>query len=292
MRENYYRYGIKVWWLDADEPEIKPFDHELVRYHLGTGYGSGLYLSLDAPAGLLRRHALSRRRRCGSLSRSAWAGSQRFGAAVWSGDIASTFEVLRTQVAAGLNIAMSGIPWWTTDIGGFHGGDVNSPYFRELIVRWFQYGVFCPLFRLHGVRSPGAVDLGGPNEIWSFGEEAFGIISHLLFLREKLKPYLMVQMKAAHLKGLPPMRPLFVDFPGDAVAWKISDQFMLGPDLLVAPVLDEGVHGRTVYLPPGENWVDAWDGITYQGGAWVEISAPLDRVPAFWRKGSQYAFSF
>jgi alpha-D-xyloside xylohydrolase len=199
---------------------------------------------------------------------------------------------LRTQVAAGLNIAMSGIPWWTTDIGGFHGGDVNSPYFRELIVRWFQYGVFCPLFRLHGVRSPGAVDSGGPNEIWSFGEEAFGIISHLLFLREKLKPYLMVQMKAAHLKGLPPMRPLFVDFPGDAVAWKISDQFMLGPDLLVAPVLDEGVHGRTVYLPPGESWVDAWDGITYQGGAWVEISAPLDRVPAFWRKGSQYAFSF
>ena len=88
-----------------------------------------------------------------TLSRSAWAAGSRFGAAVWSGDIASRFEVLRTQVAAGLNIAMSGIPWWTTDIGGFHGGDVNSAYFRELIVRWFQYGLFCPLFRLHGVRA-------------------------------------------------------------------------------------------------------------------------------------------
>ena len=172
---------------------------------------------------------------------------------------------------------MSGIPWWTTDIGGFHGGDVNSPYFRELIVRWFQYGLFCPLFRLHGVRAPAAVDSGGPNEVWSFGDEAYAIIKRLLALRERLKPYILAQMKEAHLKGLPPMRPLFVDFPGDATAWRVSDEFMLGPDLLAAPVLDEGARGREVYLPSGTDWVDAWDGVTRQGGEWVEISAPSTR---------------
>jgi alpha-D-xyloside xylohydrolase len=292
IRQNYYKYGIKVWWLDADEPEIKPFDHELVRYHQGPALEVGCIYPLMHQQGFYDGMRAEGEEEIITLSRSAWAGSQRYGAAVWSGDIASTFEALRTQVAAGLNIAMSGIPWWTTDIGGFHGGDVNSPYFRELIVRWFQYGLFCPLFRLHGVRSPGAVDSGGPNEVWSFGDEAYAVIKRLLLLRERLKPYILVQMKQAHLKGLPPMRPLFVDFPGDATAWKVSDEFMLGPDLLAAPVLDEGARGREVYLPSGTDWVDAWDGVTRQGGEWVEISAPLDKVPAFWRKNSPYAIRF
>jgi alpha-glucosidase (family GH31 glycosyl hydrolase) len=105
-----------------------------------------------------------------SLSRSAWAGIQRYSTAVWSGDIQSTFEALQAQVRAGLNIGLSGVPWWTTDVGGFFGGDVNAPYFRELIVRWFQYGVFCPLFRLHGFRLSDETnwwETGGPNEVWS-----------------------------------------------------------------------------------------------------------------------------
>ena len=118
------------------------------------------------------------------------------------------------------------------------------------------------------------------------------MIKHLLALRERLSPYILAQMKQANLKGLPPMRPLFVDFPGDATAWRVSDEFMLGPDLLAAPVLDEGARGREVYLPSGTDWVDAWDGVTRQGGEWVEISAPLDKVPAFWRKNSTYAIRF
>ena len=292
VRENYYKHGIKVWWLDADEPELIPFDHSLIHYHLGPALEVGCIYPLMHQQGFYEGMHLEGEEEVITLSRSAWAGSQRFGAAVWSGDIASRFEVLRTQVTAGLNIAMSGIPWWTTDIGGFHGGDVNSAYFRELIVRWFQYGLFCPLFRLHGVRAPGTVNSGGPNEIWSFGDEAYAIIRHLLFLRERLKPYILVQMKAAHMKGLPPMRPLFVDFPGDAAAWNISDQFMFGPDLLAAPVLDEGARGRAVYLPAGASWVDAWNGVVYEGGAWIEVSAPLDRVPAFWRDGSAHIFRF
>ncbi len=295
VRENYYKYGIKVWWLDADEPELIPYDHSLVHYHLGPAQEVGCIYPLMHQQGFHEGMRLEGEEEIITLSRSAWAGSQRFGAAVWSGDIASRFEVLRAQVAAGLNIAMSGIPWWTTDIGGFHGGDVNSPYFRELIIRWFQYGVFCPLFRLHGVRMPGDTNAGGsggPNEIWSFGDDAYKIIRHLLFLREKLKPYILVQMKAAHTRGMPPMRPLFVDFPGDAAAWSVSDQFMFGPDLMAAPVLDEGARGRSVYLPSGTNWVDAWNGVVYEGGAWTEISAPLDRVPAFWRDGSPHIFRF
>ena len=174
-----------------------------------------------------------------TLGRAGFAGSQRYGAAIWSGDIHSTWEDLQQQVRAGLNIGLSGIPWWTTDIGGFFGGEIATPYFQELIVRWFQYGVFCPLFRLHGWRNsslahPETSDptRGGPNEVWSFGERVYGIISKLLFLRERLRPYIMQQMKLASTKGTPPMRPLFFDFAGDKKCADVDDQFMFGPCLL------------------------------------------------------------
>jgi alpha-D-xyloside xylohydrolase len=219
-----------------------------------------------------------------TLCRSAWAGSQRYGAAVWSGDIASTFEALQTQVRAGLNIGFSGIPWWTSDIGGFHGGDPESPYFRELIVRWFQYGVFCPLFRLHGHRQPitdwGA---GGPNEVWSFGDEAYVIIRDLLLLRERLKPYILAQMAAAAETGTPPMRPLFFDFPADPACYEVEDQFMFGPDILVAPVLEQGATSRSVHLPAGAEWCDAWTGATHAGGVTLTAAAPLERIPVYLR---------
>jgi alpha-D-xyloside xylohydrolase len=224
-----------------------------------------------------------------SLARSAWAGSQRYGAAVWSGDIQSTFEALQTQVRAGLNIGLSGIPWWTTDIGGFFGGDTSTPYFRELIVRWFQYGTFCPLYRLHGFRLPRA-DLtgsGAPNEVWSFGDEAYRIIRDLLLLRERLRPYIMEQMRLAQAEGVPPMRPLFFDFPDDDASWGVEDQFMFGPDLLVAPVLHEGARSREVYLPAGATWSDAWTGDVHTGGRWIETEVPLERIPLYLRDGKQ-----
>jgi alpha-D-xyloside xylohydrolase len=224
-----------------------------------------------------------------TLSRSGWAGSQRFASAIWSGDIASTFESLRAQVRAGLNMGLSGIPWWTTDIGGFYGGDVRMAGFRELIVRWFQYGVFCPIFRLHGHRLPlrnPVPGSGADNEIWSFGEEAYPILRELLLLRDRLRPYLQRQMRLAAEKGLPPMRPLFVDFPGDEVCETVEDQFMLGPDILVAPVLSEGARERKLYLPAGDVWTDAKKGTAHPGGEWLVADAPLDTVPVFWRAGS------
>jgi alpha-D-xyloside xylohydrolase len=286
VREGYYRHGIKVFWLDEAEPDMWPTDPGNLRYHLGNGLTvTNLYPLLHARGFYEAMRAEGETEIC-NLARSAWAGSQRYGAAVWSGDIQSTWESLRVQVRAGLNIGLSGIPWWTTDIGGFFNGDPESPYFRELIVRWFQYGAFCPLFRLHGFRAPAIpfpVPEGGPNEVWSFGDEAYAIIKELLFLRERLRPYLMEQMRLASQKGIPPMRPLFVDFPGDQGSWAVEDQFMFGPDLLVAPVLYEGARSRQVYLPAGDTWTDVWTDKILDGGQWITTDAPLERIPLYLR---------
>lgn len=290
VRENYYRHGIKVWWLDAIEPEMVVYDHDNVRYHAGNGLEvAGLYPMAQ------QRTFFEGMREAGeqeivTLGRAAFAGSQRFGAAMWSGDIHSTWEDLRQQVRAGLNVGLSGIPWWTTDIGGFFGGEVDSPAFQELLVRWFQYGAFCPLFRLHGWRNsslarPESSDptRGGPNEVWSFGDRVYSILRDTLFLRERLRPYILQQMERAHESGIPPMRPLFFDFPGDAEATQVDDAFLFGPDLLVAPVLAAGQTGRRVYLPTGATWTDAWTGVCHEGGHAIEVAAPLERIPLFLR---------
>ena len=225
------------------------------------------------------------------LCRSAWAGAQKFGAAVWSGDIPATWDSLRRQVRAGLNIAIAGIPWWTTDIGGFHGGDPHDPAYQELIARWFQYGVFCPLFRLHGDRQPrvptGFAMTGGPNEAWSYGDAAYQRIAAALRLRERLRPYLHQQMQVASRQGIPPMRPLFVDFPGDPGAWPVEDEFLLGPDLLIAPVLEPAASVRDVYLPVGRAWIEAGTGDRHDGGRTVRVPLSADRIPVFVTEGSE-----
>ena len=195
-----------------------------------------------------------------NLIRCAWAGSQRYGALVWSGDIHSSWKSLRNQVAAGLNMGIAGIPWWTTDIGGFHGGDPNDPAFRELFTRWFEYGTFCPVMRLHGDREPRQPQVGtsggascrsgAPNEIWSYGEETYGICVKHIELRESMRPRITEAMRAAHETGAPPMRPLFFDYPQDPQAWAVEDEFLFC-DLLVAPILAPSVRSRTVYLPEG-----------------------------------------
>jgi alpha-D-xyloside xylohydrolase len=286
VRRGYHRYGIRLFWLDADEPEIEPVHPWNLRFHLGAGmelFNAYPLFHQQAFADGLRQ---SGENEIILLSRSAWAGSQRFGAAVWSGDILSTFEALRRQVRAGLNIALSGIPWWTTDIGGFLNGDPESDEFRELIVRWFQYGVFCPLFRLHGFRQPASGWTGGPNELWSFGEAAFPILREQLLLRERLKPYILAQMRLAHQRGTPPMRPLFYDFPDDTIAWGVDDEFLFGPSVLVAPIVEAGARQRAVYMPAGAEWKDAWSGEIFEGGQVVEADAPIERIPVYTRDGA------
>ncbi len=288
VREHYYEYGIRSWWLDACEPEMFPLDPDNLRFNLGNGLAvANAYPMLHEKGFYEQQHELESNPTL-SLCRSAWAGSQRYGASVWSGDIDSTFEALQAQVRAGLNMSLSGIPWWTTDIGGFYGGEITSPAFRELVVRWFQYSAFCPLFRLHGYRNPdrnsaAMIGTGNANEAWSFGEEAYDIIKELLFLRERLRPYINEQMRIAHEKGIPPMRPLFFDFPADEESYAIDDEFLFGPDLLVAPVLHEGARSRSVYLPGGTIWRDGWTGQTFEGGHYVTVEAPLARIPLYLR---------
>ena len=293
LSEGYVDHGIKIWWLDACEPEAIPQDVRNMRFHLGSGTEIGnIYPLLHAQA-VYEGMTETGETEILSMCRSAWAGSQRYGAAVWSGDIPSTFESLQTQISAGLNMALSGIYWWNTDIGGFHSGDPSTPYFRELVIRWFQYGVFSPICRLHGHRipdDPNYFRVGATNEIWNFGTEAYEIIKELLFLRERLRPYLEEQMALAHSEGVPPMRPLFFDFPHDADAIAVDDQYMLGPDILVAPILFEGARGRSVYLPAGCRWVNAWSPKKLEGGQLISAEAPLDRIPIYVREGVQLPF--
>jgi alpha-D-xyloside xylohydrolase len=298
IKKGYVDYGIRYFWLDTIEPEIIPLEFDNTRFYLGNGKEvAGLYPKCYQQTYFEGLKAEGETAPL-TLGRSAWVGSQSYGAAIWSADIPSTFDSLRRQVNGGLNIAMSGIPWWTTDIGGFHGGDIDDPAFHELLIRWFQYGVFCPIMRLHGVRrqainppreDPGKADPNHPtvpNEVWSYGDDVCEILSDQLRLRERLKPYIMAQMKTAQETGLPPMRPVFVDFPGDPQAWSVEDQFMFGTDVLVAPILAAEVRKRSVYLPAGTKWRNAWTGTEHEGGATIEAEAPLERIPVFLKDGS------
>ncbi|HEY1529936.1 MAG TPA: TIM-barrel domain-containing protein [Galbitalea sp.] len=287
VKKNYLDYGIRVFWLDASEPELNPSNPGNLSLYAGPGAEVAQIYPRDNAR--LFAEGMTEAGQPGTvlLCRSAWAGSQKYGAAVWSGDIPATWASLGQQVRAGLNIAMSGIPWWTTDIGGFHGGNASDPAYQELVIRWFQYGVFCPLFRLHGDREPrlptGFEMTGGPNEVWSFGDVATPIIADTLRLRERLRPYIHEQMTVAHQSGLPPMRPLFVDYPDDAASWGTDDEFLLGPDILVAPVLGAGQMEREVYLPAGQDWTNAWTGETFDGGQTISVDAPIERIPVFTR---------
>ena len=226
-----------------------------------------------------------------NLLRCAWAGSQKYGALVWSGDIASSWSSFRNQLSAGLNMGLAGLPWWTTDIGGFHGGNPDDENFRELFVRWFQWGAFCPVMRLHGDREPrqpqvgegggAACCSGAANEVWSYGDSVYEICKTYMNLRESMRDYTRKVMEEAHLKGTPVIRPCFYDFPGDAHCWDIETQYMYGPKYLVCPVLNAGQRSMEVYLPAGASWKAMHEGRVYKGGEAIQVDCPLERMPVF-----------
>jgi alpha-D-xyloside xylohydrolase len=295
VQRNYHALGVRVWWLDACEPEMNPGHLANATFHAGPGAEvAGIYPRDNArmfAEGMAAAAASPEDAETVLLCRSAWAGQQRYPAAVWSGDIPATWDSLRRQVRAGLSIGVAGIPWWTTDIGGFHGGDATDEAYRELMVRWFQFGAFCPLFRLHGNREPRTATgwnmTGGPNEVWAFGEEAYEIIRDVMLMRERLRPYLHSQLDRASTEGLPAMRPLFIDFEDDARAWAVEDQFMFGSDVLVAPVLEAGARRREVYLPAGARWTHAWTGTEHAGGTVIVEDAPLSQIPVYLRDDAE-----
>jgi alpha-D-xyloside xylohydrolase len=278
-----FHIGADAWWLDTDEPETEGRETNILvtnKVALGSGARyANLYPLMTTSAVYEGQRKTSEQKRVFILSRSAFAGAQRNSIAAWSGDVESNWLSFARQIPAGLNFELSGLPYWTTDIGGFIIGDPDDPAYRELFVRWFEYGTFCPIFRLHGTRTT------NQNELWSYGPEAQTILTSYDRLRYRLMPYIYSLAWKTTSEGYTPMRALAMDFRTDTRALNIGDQFMFGPALLVNPVTEPGASSRRVYLPAAK-WYDFWTGHAADRGGMVETAAPLDRIPLFVRGGS------
>merc|ERR1712216_31425 len=232
------------------------------------------------------------------LTRGTWAGGQRHGIVLWSSDIESTFEELTAQINLGVHASLSGIPWWTSDVGGFGCGQKqpnDSPYMRELVVRWYQFGVFSPIFRTHGCRG-GADPEPKPaqdvcyhsnkgcagNEVWSYGNETQAILEKYIRLRAHMKPYIKELAQNVSARGVPTLRPLWYEFPEDPKTVGIDDQYFLGPEIMVSPITKQGAVSRDVYFPAGASWQNFFDSKeVIPGGTMSTISAPLDTIPVY-----------
>jgi alpha-D-xyloside xylohydrolase len=279
-----FQKGVDAWWLDTDEPETEGREDNLLTTNkLWAGSGAryaNVYPVFHTGGVSDGQRAASEEKRVFILSRSAYAGAQRYGVTAWSGDVMSDWMTLQRQIPAGLNYSISGMPYWTTDIGGFiSGGNLNDPKFRELFVRWFQFGAFSPIFRVHGTRNP------DENELWSYGEDAEKILVDYDTLRYRLMPYIYSQAWQVTSHHGTPMRPLVMDWREDVEAQNTGDEYMFGPAILVSPVTTEGASSRTVYLPQSR-WYDFWTGSPVEGGRRVQADAPLSKMPLFVRAGS------
>ena len=294
-KKNYADMGVKTFWLDEAEPEFTNYNYERYQYHAGPVSKVGNIYPREYSRLFYEGQKEMGQTDIVNLVRCAWVGSQKYGALVWSGDIWSSYEDFRKQICAGLHMGLCGIPWWTTDIGGFHGGNIESDDFKELLLRWFQFGTFCPVMRIHGCRQPytnlknkaGEVreGTGADNEVWSYGEDAEKIMVKFIHVRELMKDYIRGIMKEAHEKGTPVMRTLFYEFPDDN-CWDIYDEYMFGNEILVAPICHEHETRREVYLPKGHSWTSAHNGEVYEGGKTYKIDAPIDTIPVFLKDGS------
>jgi alpha-D-xyloside xylohydrolase len=279
-----FQKGVDAWWLDTDEPETEGHEDNILttnKLFLGSGARYANIYPLFHTMGVSEgQQAASPDKRVFILSRSAYAGAQRYGVTAWSGDVLSDWVTLQRQIPAGLNYAISGMPYWTTDIGGFiSGGNLNDPKFRELFVRWFQFGAFSPIFRVHGTRNP------SENELWSYGPDAQKILVDYDTLRYRLMPYIYSQAWQVTNNHGTLMRPLVMDWREDVEAQNTGDEYLFGPAILVSPVTTQGATSRTVYLPQS-TWYDFWTGEKQEGGKRIEADAPLSKLPLFVRAGS------
>ncbi len=278
--------GWDAFWLDSAEPEeYWPHMGDAILSSRQLAIGNGAEYTNVFPF----EHTLgvqdhwkaqNPNKRVFLLTRSAFLGQQRVGATVWSGDVYGSYWGLSHQVPAGLNFALSGYPYWTTDIGGYwppHSDPQNDPAYQELYTRWFEFGVFCPIFRTHGHRPH--------NEIWSY-DHVEPILVNYDKLRYRLMPYIYsLAWKVTH-EDYTMQRPLVMDWRTDPKTWNLGDQFMFGPALLVNPVLQADATQRSVYLPAAAAWYDFWTGKSFTGGQQIAADAPLDRIPLFVRAGS------
>lgn len=279
-----FQKGVDAWWLDTDEPETEGQEDNILvdhKLYLGSGARYANIFPLFHTEGVSEgQQAASGNKRVFILSRSAYAGAQRYGVTAWSGDVLSDWVTFQRQIPAGLNYAISGMPYWTTDIGGFiSGGNLNDPKFRELFVRWFQFGTFSPIFRVHGTRNP------SENELWSYGPDAQKILTDYDTLRYRLMPYIYSEAWQVTSNHSTLMRPLVMDWRTDVVAQNTGDEYLFGPAILVSPVYTQGVTSRAVYLPQAA-WYDFWTGEKVEGAQHIQADAPLARLPLYVRAGS------
>lgn len=301
-RKNYYDKGIRMFWLDEAEPEYGPYDYDLFRYQAGPALEISNYYPVLYARTFWDGMTGSGQKRVMNLIRCAWAGSQKYGTLVWSGDVHSSFRALKEQVQAGISMGIAGIAWWATDIGGFLGGYPGDKTFKELLIRWFQWAVFTPVLRMHGARQPfekleeefrnGVKQFtsGQPNEIYSYGEEIYGILLKYVLIRKSLEEYLTDLMQETHETGMPLMRALFLEYPEDPECWNVKDEYLFGRDILVAPVTEEGQREKVVYFPGNEKWTAASGKEEYSGGTSVMVDAPVDKIPVFIRNGAKIEF--
>lgn len=292
-KKNYYDFGIDAFWLDNSEPDYGVYDFENYRYFDGPALSvSNLYPQLYSRT-FYDGMCEEKKGTVVNLLRCAWAGSQKYGNVVWSGDVPSTFEAFADQIQCGLNMGLAGIPWWTTDIGGFMTDDVNDPDFQQLLIRWYQFAVYSPVLRMHGDRGPynipplddrdwggGYLHTGQPNELWSYGEDNYAIMKKYYDVRQAMHGYIRELYEEAHKNGSPLLRTMFYEFPADAACWEAEDQYMFGSRFLVAPILHLNEWRRDVYLPAGK-WKLTSTGEIFDGGRTVSVDAPIDYMPVY-----------
>lgn len=304
MKDHYCPLGIDAWWMDASEPNVRDCtDMEYRKALCGpTALGPSTkyfnaYALMNAEAIYDGQREMDPDRRVFLLTRSGFAGLQRYSTATWSGDIATRWEDMKAQISAGLNFAMSGIPYWTMDIGGFcverryengqrefnRSGKENADYkeWRELNTRWYQFGAFCPLYRSHG-QFP-------YREIWNIapeGHPAYRSMTYYTDLRYRMMPYIYSLAGMTHFNDYTIMRALVMDFGKDTKVNSIGDQFMFGPALMVCPVYTYEARSREVYFPETSGWYDFYTGKHMAGGQRLTVDAPYERVPLYVREGA------
>jgi alpha-D-xyloside xylohydrolase len=301
MNRALFAKGVDAWWMDATEPDLLPAptldgQHQ---YMNPTAMGPGSrvlnsYALMMAQLVYDGQRSVAPEQRVFTLTRSGFAGQQRYAAASWSGDTSATWTAMRKQIPAGLGFCMTGIPYWTMDVGGFsvparfsskEATPQNIDEWREMCTRWFQFGTFCPLLRVHG-EFPF-------REMWEFGgEQSPAYLAQLKFdrLRYRLLPYIYSLAGEVTRNGGTMMRDLVMDFPDDSISRQITDQYMFGPAFLVSPITEYQARKRTVYLPPGKGWYDFWTGRWAGGAKYITAPAPYDQIPLHIRAGSIIPF--
>jgi alpha-D-xyloside xylohydrolase len=299
VNKNLFSKGIDAWWLDASEPDVcsnvSVQERQDLMEPLYKGPAAKYFnaFPLQNAKGIYEgQRKVKDNQRVFILTRSAFAGLQRYSGATWSGDISARWHDMKDQIPAGISFSMSGLPYWTMDIGGFSvekryenakGADLDE--WREQYTRWYQFGAFCPLFRSHG-QFP-------LREIFNIAPENHPAYQSILYydkLRYHLMPYIYTLAGNAYFDDATMMRGLVMDFPKDAKAINIADQYMFGPSFLVNPVYEYKATKRKVYLPEGQNWYDFYTGKSYTGGQEIMADAPYGRMPLFVKEGSIVPF--